>query len=242
MTSDSIVTFPGEVFVETADFDQGIRLLLPRYDEMLSAIARCVPTTATRILELGCGTGELSLTTLNHCPSAHLVAIDYSPRMLRYAQAKIQAAGLADRVTWIEADFGDWAIGQFALPHTQFDACISSLAIHHLNDGMKLQLFRQIQQHLTAGGCFWNADPTLPANPVMAEVYQTVRTEWIEQQGTTLEAVQAKLGSRETQGHSSHDHLATLQTHLALLKQAELHNLEVPWKYYGLTLLGGFKP
>ncbi|WP_333433079.1 hypothetical protein [Microcoleus sp. MON2_D5] len=41
MNSDSTVSptnneiFPGEVFVNTADFDTGIRRLLPKYDEML---------------------------------------------------------------------------------------------------------------------------------------------------------------------------------------------------------------
>jgi len=36
--------FPGEVFAQTADFDIGIRQLLPRYDKMLSAIGRCLPS------------------------------------------------------------------------------------------------------------------------------------------------------------------------------------------------------
>lgn len=48
--------FPGEVFANTADFDTGIRQLLPRYDEMLEVITRCLPSTSRRILELGCGT------------------------------------------------------------------------------------------------------------------------------------------------------------------------------------------
>lgn len=50
--------FPGEVFANTADFDTGIRQLLPRYDEMLDVLVRCIPSTAQSILELGCGTGE----------------------------------------------------------------------------------------------------------------------------------------------------------------------------------------
>lgn len=90
--------FPGEVFANTADFDTGIRQMLPRYDEMLDAITRCLPITTNRILELGCGTGELSLKVLSRCPSAEVVAVDYSPRMLQFAQQKsrqldIQIAG-----------------------------------------------------------------------------------------------------------------------------------------------------
>ena len=56
--------FPGEVFAETKEFDSNIRQLLPYYDEMLDAIALCVPPETNRILELGCGTGELTRKVL----------------------------------------------------------------------------------------------------------------------------------------------------------------------------------
>jgi ubiquinone/menaquinone biosynthesis C-methylase UbiE len=53
---------------------RGIRQLLPRYDEMLEVITRCLPSTSRRILELGCGTGELSLKILNRFPDAQVIA------------------------------------------------------------------------------------------------------------------------------------------------------------------------
>ncbi|WP_338043113.1 class I SAM-dependent methyltransferase [Okeania hirsuta] len=78
--------FPGEVFSHPVYFDTGIRHLLPRYDEMLDVIVRCVQKNSDRILELGCGTGELSLKLLHKYPNAQIVAVDYSPRMLEFAQ------------------------------------------------------------------------------------------------------------------------------------------------------------
>lgn len=243
MSSNAPVTFPGEVFADTADFDQGIRLLLPHYDEMLEAITRCLPETAEQILELGCGTGELSLKVVGRCPRVHLVAVDYSPRMLTAAKAKLQAAGYGERVTWVEADFGDWAMGDLELlPDSalQLDACVSSLAIHHLSHEMKLKLFQRIHQRLQSGGCFWNADPTPPEAGQLAEAYQAVRQEWAAQQGTTLDAVRTKMGSGDTHGHSSHDHLESLAAHLSLLSQSGFHALDVPWKYYGQAVFGGF--
>ena len=77
--------FPGEVFAQTKDFDAGMRELMPYYDDMLEAVARCVPSKSCRILELGCGTGELSLKILNRCPDAQVIALDYSPRMIEFA-------------------------------------------------------------------------------------------------------------------------------------------------------------
>jgi trans-aconitate 2-methyltransferase len=78
--------YPGEVFANTADFDTSIRQLIPRYDEMLDAIAGCISPSAQRILDLGCGTGELSIRLLKRCPSARVVAVDYSPRMIEFAK------------------------------------------------------------------------------------------------------------------------------------------------------------
>ena len=44
--------YPREVFANTADFDTGIRQLLPRSDEMLEVITRCLLSPSRRILEL----------------------------------------------------------------------------------------------------------------------------------------------------------------------------------------------
>ncbi|QLE49315.1 class I SAM-dependent methyltransferase [Nostoc sp. C057] len=233
--------FPGEVFASTADFDIGIRQLIPRYDEMLEVISRCLPSTSLRILELGCGTGELSLKILKRFPNAQVIALDYSPRMLQFAQDKITASGYQKRWVSTQADFGDWANNPEKLDiGSKFDACVSSLAIHHLQDEMKLKLFSRIAASLTQDGCFWNGDPILPESSTLAEVYQAAREEWSVEQGTNLTEIRAKLGASSTQGYSSQDQLASLDAHLQMLSKAGFKTVAVPWKYYGLAVLGGW--
>jgi tRNA (cmo5U34)-methyltransferase len=233
--------FPGEVFAKTADFDTGIRQVLPRYDECLDVITRCLPSASQRILELGCGTGELTLKILNRCPDAQVIALDYSPRMVQFAQDKITTAGYQQQWTGIQADFGDWANNpeKFDIG-SGFDACVSSLAIHHLDDEMKLKLFQQIAANLTPNGCFWNADPTLPESPALAEVYKAAREEWVTEQGINLTEITTKRGTSTTEGYSSQDQLATLDAHLQMLTKAGFKTVAVPWKYYGLVVFGGW--
>jgi tRNA (cmo5U34)-methyltransferase len=234
--------FPGEVFANTADFDHGIRSLLPRYDEILDVLTHCLPSNSRYILELGCGTGEVSLKVLKRCPEAQIIALDYSPRMLQFAQDKITAAGYEQRWTGIQADFGEWAINPEKLDMgSEFDACVSSLAIHHLQDEMKLKLFERIATSLKQDGCFWNADPILPESPALAEIYQGAREEWANQQGTNLTEIRAKVGNSSRQGYSDQDQLATLDTHLQMLTQAGFKTVAVPWKYHGLAIFGGFR-
>ena len=237
---NTLEIYPGEVFVDTADFDSGIRELLPKYDEMLDAIARCIDPKQTRILELGCGTGELSLKICARYPSAQIIALDYSPRMLQFAKNKIDSAGYTSRWTGIEADFGDWTnepdktnIG------IGFDAVVSSLAIHHLTNEMKLKLFQRIRESLNSGGVFWNADPILPESPALAAVYGAAREEWASAQKTTLAEIRAKIGKSTPRGYSHPDQLATLDNHLQMLKTAGFETTAVPWKYYGMAVFGG---
>jgi tRNA (cmo5U34)-methyltransferase len=238
-----IEIFPGEVFAKTDDFDFGIRQLIPYYNEMLAAIARCLPSQASCILELGCGTGELSLQILQTCPTAEVIALDYSPRMIQYARRKIEAAGYGIRWRGIAMDFGEWAAGKKVDEMSEsFDACASSLAIHHLSDSMKLKLFQRIGDTLKPGGCFWNADPVVLESSQLSQAYQKAREEWAIAQGTTLAEVRAKLGTSNNYGYSSQDQLATLEEHLQMLKTAGFESVAVPWKYFGLAVFGGFIP
>ena len=186
--SQSVPIYPGEVFAAPKIFAVGIRQLLPHYEQMLDALTACVSPQSHRLLELGCGTGELSWRLLHHCPDAHLVALDYSPRMIEMARAKLTQAQLNHRVTFVQGDFGAWARGEITEQvGTDFDGCVSSLAIHHLTDGMKQQLFSWIRQNLNPGGCFWNADPILQESAQLEPIYQTLREQWTRDQGTTIE-------------------------------------------------------
>ncbi len=238
--------FPGEVFAQTTDFDTGMRQLLPHYDEMLEAVARCIPSTSRRILELGCGTGELSMKILQRCPDAQLTALDYSPRMIEFAHKKMTEAG-HQRWQGIEADFGEWTNNpeKFDIG-IGFDACVSSLAIHHISDEMKEKLFQRIYKSLKSEGCFWNADPVLPESPTLAEIYQAAGKEWEQKQGKTIQEVRSSLASNSdsvdyasSYGYSSQDQLATLVAQMTMMGKVGFKCMAIPWKYYGYAVFGG---
>ena len=107
--------------------------------------------------------------------------------MIQFARSKIEQAGLSDRWQGIEMDFGDWA-NENSVVET-VDACVSSLAIHHLTDEMKLQLFRHIRQSLNAGGVFWNADSVVQESGLLCEGYKQLREEWASGQGITVASI-----------------------------------------------------
>lgn len=233
--------FPGELFRNTTDYDRTIRQLLPRYDEMLDLLVDCIPDNSRKLLELGCGTGELTSKILSRLPEIEIVAVDYSPRMLDFASAKLDQAGYGEQVSWIPADFGNLANLNAPLAQGDgFDVCVSSLAIHHLTDPMKQKVFQWIRENLQKTGCFWNGDLLLPDLPNLVEVYQKVREEWAVSQGTTLTDIRDRIAPAEPQGYSHEQQMGDLLDQLGMLKTAGFHPVMVPWKHYQLAVFGGY--
>jgi tRNA (cmo5U34)-methyltransferase len=93
---------------------------LPDYYRLQDAAARATGAGASRLLELGTGTGESALRVLRAHPGASLVGIDESEDMLRVARERLPGADL--RVSRLEDP----------LPDGPFDLVFSVLAIHHV--------------------------------------------------------------------------------------------------------------
>jgi len=84
-------------------------VLVPRPDSetLIEAVRALRPdrARASRILDLGVGSGCLLLTLLREYPSATGVGLDASPEALAVAQENARALGVADRALLV---LGDW--------------------------------------------------------------------------------------------------------------------------------------
>ena len=104
---------------------------IPLYEELedeTAAATEDIP--ATRILELGFGTGETTRRVLARHPGAHLLGLDGSSRML----AAVDVPGAEFR----RAELTD------PLPEEPFDLVVSCLTIHHVDAAAKRDLFARI--------------------------------------------------------------------------------------------------
>jgi len=127
---------------------------VPRYEQLQDQVAAATAGRhARRILDLGAGTGETSRRVLAVHPTAPLVALDESPRMLDCARPHLRHA--------------DLLVGKLEepLPAGPFDLVISALAVHHLDAPLKADLFRRIAAILPPGGRFVLADLIVPEDP-----------------------------------------------------------------------------
>jgi ubiquinone/menaquinone biosynthesis C-methylase UbiE len=100
-----------------------------------------------RVLDLGCGTGALSLALKQRRPDAEVSGLDPDPKALALARRKSQAAGAA--IEWREG-----YAGRTPFPAHGFDHVVSSLMIHHLRSDQKREAFRDVLRLLRPGGAF----------------------------------------------------------------------------------------
>ena len=127
---------------------------MPGYHRLQEAVAAATGEGASRILELGTGTGESARRVLARHPGAALVGIDASADML--AVADLPGADL--RVARLEDE----------LPGGPFDLAFSVLAVHHLDGPAKADLFRRVAAVLRPGGRFVLGDVVVPEDPADA--------------------------------------------------------------------------
>ena len=129
--------------------------LLPLYDPLQwilggDALKRPLIEQATlasgfRALDIGCGTGSLTLLLKRLHPGVEVVGLDPDPKALAIAKRKAQRAGLA-----IELDLGF----SDRLPYldASFDRVFSSLMFHHLQTDEKAATLREVRRVLKPGG------------------------------------------------------------------------------------------
>ncbi len=128
--------------------------LLPAYDLLTRVlgmntvykelIARADLGDGMRVLEIGCGTGNLTTHAKRAHPGADVTGSDPDPKAL--AQAQRKARGLTgirfDRAYGQELPYGDG----------EFDRALSSMMLHHLDDDVKAKTAAELHRVLRPGG------------------------------------------------------------------------------------------
>jgi SAM-dependent methyltransferase len=104
------------------------------------------PRPGTAAVDLGCGTGQVSLVLAR--AGVAVTAVDVSPEMIERLQQKVERDGI-DGVVGVVAP-----IEQFQLPSDSVDMVVSNYALHHLRDRDKHQLVRAVTDWLHPGGKF----------------------------------------------------------------------------------------
>jgi SAM-dependent methyltransferase len=120
-------------------------------------------------LDLGCGDGILGAAILGTYPASRGVLVDFSEPML--GQARGQLKDYANRLTFLNLDYGDPAWVDVVQPSGPFDAIVSGYSIHHQPDARKHSIYKEIYSLLKLGGWFINIEHIAAASPLATELF-----------------------------------------------------------------------
>lgn len=174
-------------------------------EEMLLA---ALPPRVERFLDLGTGDGRLVELVRARHPGTRAVGVDASKPMLARAAERFAAEPLVE--------FHRHELATPLAVEGPFDAVVSGLAIHHLEDERKRELFGEIQALLTPGGVFANLDLVRAASPQLHERFRR------------------EIGREE---EDPSDRLAGLSEQLRWLRDAGFSEVDCHFKWLQLALL-----
>jgi tRNA (cmo5U34)-methyltransferase len=146
-----------------------MRAEVPAYDRMQEVVAATTDgIAASRVLDLGTGTGVTLAAVLARHPGASAIGIDESAAMLDVARANFGSSAVGDggrgETELRRADLAD------PLPAGPFDLVVSALAVHHLDGPGKADLFRRVAAVVGSPGRFVLGDVVVPEDPADAVV------------------------------------------------------------------------
>jgi demethylmenaquinone methyltransferase/2-methoxy-6-polyprenyl-1,4-benzoquinol methylase len=117
-----------------------------------------------RILDVGCGPGELTRLAARHYPGSRAVGADLTSAMLRLAERERPESDVATRTTYLRADAQRLPFAEAA-----FDLVLSAFVVRNLPDLPRA--LREFRRVLRPGGSLLTLEITEPPNPVVRSLF-----------------------------------------------------------------------
>lgn len=204
-----------------AEYNQFIVRVVPRYEEQLALLLAYAPQQASRVLELGCGSGNVSLRIVERWPGAQFTFVDGAPEMLARTRARLHEVhpAVTGRTRFIRQQFEALTLD----PET-IDVVVASLSLHHVADVSAV--YDRVAPLLVSGGRLVMLDGVRGATDREHDVHMA-RWEafWRENGRMSEEEI------RDMKEHvARHDHYRSLTEHFDMLRAAGFTEPDCVWR------------
>jgi tRNA (cmo5U34)-methyltransferase len=209
------------------------------------------PEATIRVLDVGTGTGALSLAILGTYPKAQLICHDFSETMIAHARQQLEK--FSEQVTFVKSDLRDPAWPNVI--EGVFDAVVSSFVMHTIRDSTR-ETYREVFSLVKRGGCFLTCDIFPPPGTMFEKTYLKARLIAYQDRIKVETGVEKNLQEVEQELHERRRNreaafpgrvrsravrAPTFINHLEWLGQAGFDEVDCLWKDMRQAIIGGFK-
>jgi tRNA (cmo5U34)-methyltransferase len=204
-------------------YDRLIPKLIPYYQEQHTLLLNLIPFQSSdrfKALDLGCGTGILSHLILENFPQATVVSLDMTENMLVACQENL--------LTYRERSL--LQLGNFATDDlgSEYDLVVSGLAIHHLDNEAKQNLFQRLFSAMNSGGLLLIRDVVTGATAKLTQQYEQLWRNYIKANGED--------DRYWFQKYLEEDIPAAVEEQIQWLKEAGFTEVGCHWRYFNQDL------
>lgn len=198
---------------QTAPLQEMFTAVPPRYDLINRIItlgldkswrklaARvCLESRPARVLDLGCGTGDLAIDMARKAEAgAEISGLDFSAPMLRIARQKARRSGVGDRIKFVQGE-----ATKMPFPDGYFDCVGIAFAFRNLtyHNPLREPHLAEVRRVLKSGGRYVIVETSQPDNRVIKALYHIY-----------LRALAAPLGGWLSGNKGAYRYLAGSATH-----------------------------
>ncbi|WP_258112191.1 trans-aconitate 2-methyltransferase [Alicyclobacillus sp. SP_1] len=236
---------------EWTDNDSGkflnlVDVITPSRYEQMNMLTSLIPAGSNeefRLVELGCGGGELASLILEKFRSIRYLGLDGSSVMLDASTGRTRL--FEDRVEFqlFDLDSNEWR-QQLPKPIRCF---VSSLVVHHLNDEGKRNLYSDLYDALEPGGAVLLIDIVMPHHPI---AQSAVGTQWdviVKEQSKAMTGSEKTFDEFKNDGWNCYSHPdsmdmpASLFDQLTWMTEIGFSKVDCFWQRAGHAVFGGYK-
>lgn len=211
------------------EYDLGRKKFIPCFDDYYGNTTDLLAQNIIKpkkILDLGAGTGILSMFWYKHFPEAEYMLVDIANEMLNVARSRFE--GLKN----VSCQVLDYTK---ELPADDFDLIMSALSIHHLEDEEKENLFKQIYKKLPPKGLFVNYDQFCAGTSDMNHWYDLFWENQLKNSG--LPNLDLKLW----QERRKLDKECSVETEISMLKESGFKTIKCIYSYHKFSVIVAIK-
>jgi tRNA (cmo5U34)-methyltransferase len=216
---------------EWREYDAKIKKVIPFYNICFNVIIDILKQAYYKpksILDIGIGTGNLSLKLLEAFPKSELTGIDLVDDFINIARQKL--INYSKNVKLICKDIKEFSF------INKYDLIVTSFMFHHLENKEKKLIYKKIYGSLNQNGFFFNLDFVGSSSRYFYNLFDKIRIMLMQNEGIDKKTIQ-----KDYIEHRALEIPVPDREQMIWLEKIGFQDIECFWKYINLSVFGGRK-